>query len=131
MLQKLKIIFVLIFFVPIFSFAQEDEDGQFVRKFTKVVIIENGQKKEHHTSTGVTFIFNYGDGSDIKVYYPSGKIEKYTRVSEVEEGKLDDLGKYQKIIIINDKGEECSLVLFDSGLLMLLFDKSNQAHFYP
>lgn len=71
-----------------------------------------------------TFIFNYNEGKDIKVYYASGKSLLFRNLGNKDEGKLDDGTTYQSLMVLAEHGEEALLVLYSHNLVVLFYENA-------
>jgi len=106
--------------------TQSDEDKQFRNdyKFVSVRTPETKKWSELKESNN-TFVFNINTNSDVKLFWASGKTEVFRKVSKKEDGKTDDGIKHQSITLLDEKGNEIYLILYEDNRLMLIFGKDN------
>lgn len=115
--MKKYLIFTLVLFFSCHLSAQQNE--QFVRSYTKALFKEYNEVRSEWDITERfdsknTFVFNYNNGNDVKVYFSNGKEEILTRVSKVVmENDIQCIG------ILSDKGEEGVLCLTNEDVLLI------------
>lgn len=114
-MKKTLLLFLLIFSVTIFA---QSENKQFVKSFSKVFVKENDKEQDKEIDVRVTFIFNYGGGTDLKEYF-NDKTHIYKRISNVEKDKTKDNIEYQFMKVLDESGNEMAVVLYENGVLVL------------
>jgi hypothetical protein len=65
----------------------------------------------------------------LKIFWASGKTELLRKVSKIEDGKTDDGVKYQSVTVLDEKGDENYLFLYEDNRLILAFGKDNAIMF--
>ena len=120
MKSTLKLLFCLVLFVSTNANSQE----QFKRTYNHIEI-DYENKKDTAFFANTTFVFNYKNECDVKVYMPSGKEELFTRVGEIYKEKRNDGVAYQCIKTLDEDGSEVLIALYDDGYIKLLYSDSN------
>jgi hypothetical protein len=69
-----------------------------------------------------TFVFNANDNNDVIMYYASGKKEVLRKISAVSEGTDKKNRKYQGIELLDEKGSEVMLFLYEDGDVLLAWE---------
>jgi hypothetical protein len=69
-----------------------------------------------------TFVFNANDNNDVIMYYASGKKEVLRKISAVHEGTNKTNRKYQSIELLDEKGTEVMLFLYEDGDVLLVWE---------
>jgi hypothetical protein len=131
MKKILIILTALLWVINTFSqTTQNDEETQFRRDFKYISIYSPESKKWSELKEGNnTFVFNINTNSDIKIFWASGKTELLRKVSKIEDGKTDDGVKYQSVTVLDEKGDENYLFLYEDNRLILAFGKDNAIMF--
>jgi hypothetical protein len=110
--------------------TQSDEEKQFRRDFKYFSTYDPDIKKwSELKESNNTFVFNINTNSDVKLFWASGKTELLRKVSKIEEGKTDDNKKYQSITLLDEKGNEIYLTLYEDNKLMLGYGENNYLMF--
>lgn len=73
-------------------------------------------------SMNFTFVFNINNNGDCKMFAPDGSVEVFRSVSKTEEGKTDNGVKTQSMKILDEKGREIVLILYNNGQLLLYYN---------
>jgi hypothetical protein len=66
-----------------------------------------------------TFVFNINNNNDVIVYYASGEKEVLRKISTVSEGADKQNRKYQGVELLDEKGTEVMLFLYEDGNVLL------------
>jgi hypothetical protein len=72
------------------------------------------------TEGASTVVFNINSNGDIRIYY-AGKTEVFRKISQVVKDTADGGEEYQRVMILDEKGDEQLLQLFNNGDMMLIF----------
>ncbi len=120
--------FLIAIFVVVNSFSQtnQSDNNQFRRDYKFVSVYTPDTKKwSELKESNNTFVFNFNTNSDIKLFWASGKTDVLRKVSKVEEAKTDDNEKYQSVTVLDEKGNEINLILYEEKKLMMIFGEDN------
>lgn len=127
--MKIKLLFILVFFLGVFTLSAQEN---FRRDFSYVSMYVDGEWSESEEGDN-TFVFNANDRGDIFHYTASGKKWVYRKLSDPEEGYTDKTYEhYQSVIILNEEGNEVILQLFDDVKigLKLIFNSDFMIQFH-
>ena len=69
-----------------------------------------------------TFIFNYNEGKDIKVFYASGKSILFRNLGYKQTGETKDGTAYESLLVLADYGQKARIVLYSNHLIVLFYD---------
>lgn len=106
--------------------TQSNENNQFRRNFKYISIYRPDTKKwSELKESNNTFVFNINTNSDVKLFWANGKIELLRKVSKIEDIKTDNNIKYQSVTLLDEKGNEISLVIYEEKRLMLVYGENN------
>jgi hypothetical protein len=105
---------------------QNDENNQFRRdyKFISLGNLDTNKWSELKESNN-TFVFNVDSNKDIKVFWANGEKEIFRKVSEIRDGKTDDDIKYQFMTVLDEKGNEIFLFLYEDNSLLLVIGEND------
>ena len=97
------------------SVSMFSQEGTFVRKYTKFIIIKNDVPGEVQYSD-VTVVYNENNTNDICIYLPESKMLLYSS-GKIETGKTTGGLEYQIVkCIVKDTGNNVGLQLFENIL---------------
>lgn len=97
------------------SMSMFSQEGTFVRKYTKFMIIKNDIAGEVQYSN-VTVVYNENNTNDICIYLPESKMLLYSS-GKIETGKTTSGLEYQIVkCIVKDTGNNIGLQLFENIL---------------
>ena len=109
-MKKLLLGALLLLSISMFS-----QEGTFVRKYTKFMIIKNDIAGEVQYSN-VTVVYNENNTNDICIYLPESKMLLYSS-GKIETGKTTGGLEYQIVkCIVKDTGNNIGLQLFENIL---------------
>ena len=109
-MKKLLLGALLLLSISMFS-----QEGTFVRKYTKFMIIKNDIAGEVQYSN-VTVVYNENNTNDICIYLPESKMLLYSS-GKIETGKTTGGLEYQIVkCIVKDTGNNIGLQLFENTL---------------
>jgi hypothetical protein len=98
----------------------QTEPDSFRRDFSIVYVYDpETEAWDDGNSGNNTFVFNANDNSDVVVYYASGRKEVLRKISAVSEGIDKKNRKYQSIELLDEKGNEVMLFLYEDGDVLL------------
>lgn len=120
-----RLFIICLMFISGLVFSQKE---QFKMQFNYVSVYRNGKWGETEQATN-TFVFNVNNNSNILLYKASGKRETFTSVSNVIEEKTDKGYKYQAIGLLDEEGNEVLLLLYEHGILKLVYSEDLQIQF--
>lgn len=97
---------------------------QFRRDYSYISIYDPATESWGEMQEGSnTFVFNCNDNGDVKHYQANGEMTLYRRVSNIIQDKTNNDKGYQYMNVLNDKGYEIGLQLFDDpnvGLKLII-----------
>lgn len=110
--------------------VQKDEDKKFRSDYKHFSIFTPDTKKwSEWKESNNTFVFNINTNSDVKVFWASGETEILRKVSKIEDGKTDDKESYQSVTVLDQKGNEIGLIIYEEKRLMLVYGENNYVMF--
>ncbi|CEN52129.1 conserved exported hypothetical protein [Capnocytophaga canimorsus] len=121
---------LICFNLSLYSQEETKESEKFVRHFSYGSFFEDGEWGEAQKSNS-TFVFNINDNGDILWYRPDGNKEYFRKISRIEKGKTDDGVEYQAVGLLDEKGNEFLLALYENGVLVLIYHKDFAVRFEP
>jgi hypothetical protein len=102
--------------------TQTDSES-FRSDFSIVYIYDPETEKWDKGSKGSnTFVFNANDNGDVVVYYASGEKETLRKISAVSERSDKENRKYQGVELLDEKGIEVMLFLYEDGDVLLAWE---------
>jgi hypothetical protein len=100
--------------------AETSEAGSFRSDFSMVYIYNpRTEEWDDGNSGNNTFVFNANDNNDVIVYYASGKKEVLRKISAISEGVNKNNLRYQTLTLLDEKGNEVALFLYEDGDVLL------------
>lgn len=117
-----KLLFLVLLLASFIVYAQE---GQFVRSYHKMTMLDGkGKPIANPVENKSVFVFNYGEGKDVKAISEDGEVEIFIRVSDVNTIEQD--GKTcQYFTVISKEGNQYIFALFEDSFHRILMDKNN------
>lgn len=117
-----KLLFLVLLLASFMVYAQ---DERFVRSYHKEGMLnEKGKPIGDPLERKNVFIFNYGEGKDIKLIGP-GYERIFTRISDLTTEEQDGKIIYQYVLTIDEKGNKIGFGLFEDELVQIFFDSNN------
>lgn len=127
--MKFKLLFISVFLLGSITLSAQEN---FRRDYFYISVYENGEWSESEEGDN-TFVFNANARGDIFHYTASGKKWVYRKLSDPEEGYTDETYEhYQVLVILDEKGNEVILQLFDNKEigLKLIFNADFMIQFH-
>ena len=129
--MKYLVIFtgLICFNLSLYSQEETKESEKFVRHFSYVSFFEDGKWGEP-IKRNSTFVFNINDNGDVLWYLSNGNKYHFRKFGSVEKGKTDDGTEYQCVELLDEKGNELLLTLYENGFLGLVYSEDFMIRFH-